>query len=111
MLRRKLLVILGSLVGMLAIVLVVAVWLLQDVMESFARKLTIQLDIDQLHEQRITMLQETLGAFKGSHPLSFVVYEMQEEIKVNLSSRKQKVQISSELLEQLTAQEIHYKLN
>ncbi len=85
--------------------------LLQDVMESFARKLTIQLDIDKLHEQRIQKLQETLKAFKGKHPLNFVVYEMQEAIKVNLTSRKQKVHISSELLHELKDQEVHYKLN
>jgi DNA polymerase-3 subunit alpha len=80
-------------------------------MESFARKLTIQLDIDKLHEQRIQKLQETLKAFKGKHPLNFVVYEMQEAIKVNLTSRKQKVHISSELLHELKDQEVHYKLN
>jgi DNA polymerase-3 subunit alpha len=85
--------------------------MLQDVMESFAKKLTIQLDIDQLHAQRIQELQDTLRAFKGKHPLNFVVYQMEDEIKVKLSSRRQKVQISTELLHQLSAQEIHFKLN
>jgi DNA polymerase-3 subunit alpha len=85
--------------------------LLQDVMESFARKLTIQLDIDKLHEKRIQKLKETLKAFKGKHPLNFVIYEMEESIKVNLVSRKQKVHISSELLHELRDQEVHYKLN
>lgn len=87
------------------------VMLLQDVMEAFAKKLTIQLDIGQLHEIRIRQLHETLKAFKGSHPLSFTVYESEDEIKVNLSSRKQKVQISSELLSTLQKQEVHFKLN
>ena len=85
--------------------------MLQDVLESFAKKLTIQLDIDQLHEKRIRQLQDTLGSFKGKHPLNFVVYQMEDVIKVNLSSRKQKVQISTELLHQLSEQEIHFKLN
>jgi len=85
--------------------------LLQDVMESCARKLTIQLDIEQLHENRIRQLKDTLKSFKGKHPLNFVVYEMEEAIKVNLTSRKQKVHISSELLLQLQDQEVHYKLN
>ena len=85
--------------------------LLQDVMEAFARKLTIQLDIEQLHEPRIRQLKDTLKAFKGKHPLNFVVYQMEDAIRVNLSSRKQKVNISSELLHQLQDQEVHYKLN
>jgi DNA polymerase-3 subunit alpha len=36
---------------------------------------------------------------------------MENEIKVSLVSRKQKIQISSELLEQLEHQEVRYKLN
>ncbi|MBT8281181.1 MAG: DNA polymerase III subunit alpha, partial [Muriicola sp.] len=85
--------------------------LLQDVMENYARKLTIKLDIDQLRENKILDLKDTLRSHKGKHPLQFTVYEMQEEIKVTLMSRKQKVQISSELLATLEDKEVHYKLN
>ncbi|WP_372974149.1 DNA polymerase III subunit alpha [Muriicola sp.] len=85
--------------------------LLQDVMENYAKKLTIKLDIDQLREERILDLKDTLRSHKGKQPLHFTVYEMQEEIKVTLSSRKQKVQISSELLATLEEKEVHYKLN
>ncbi len=84
---------------------------LQDVMDSYAKKLTIKLDIDRLQEKRIQALKDTLRSHKGDHPLNFVVYEMNDEIKLNLSSRKQKVKINSELLSDLEAHEIHYKLN
>ncbi|MEB8346612.1 DNA polymerase III subunit alpha [Flavobacteriaceae bacterium KMM 6898] len=87
------------------------VMMLQDVMEAFARKLTIKLDIGQLKEEQIYELKDTLVSHQGSHPLSFVVYEMEEEIKVNLTCRKQKVQISTELLLELEGKEVHYKLN
>ncbi len=85
--------------------------LLQEVMEAYAKKLTIKLNIDKLEEAGIHRLKDTLVIHKGNHPLNFVVYEMEEEIKVNLSSRKQKVQITSELLHTLKEQEVHYKLN
>ena len=81
------------------------------VMDAYARKLTIKLNIDNLQEDRIRKLKETMTAHKGDHALNFVVYEMTEEIKVNLISRKQKVQISSELLTSLEAADVHYKLN
>ncbi|MEM8765523.1 MAG: DNA polymerase III subunit alpha [Bacteroidota bacterium] len=84
---------------------------LQDVMDAYAKKLTIKLDIARLQEKRIQTLKQTLKSHKGDHPLNFVVYEMQDEIKLNLSSRKQKVKIDSELLNILEEQEIHYKLN
>jgi DNA polymerase-3 subunit alpha len=85
--------------------------LLQEVMETYAKKLTIKLNIDELKEENISTLKDTLVSHIGSHPLHFVVYEMDEEIKVNLASRKQKVQISSELLQLLAEKEVHYKLN
>ncbi len=85
--------------------------LLQEVMEAYAKKLTIKLNIANLKEERIRYLKDTLVSHSGSHTLNFIVYEMEEEIKVNLSPRKQKVQISSELLHQLQENEVHYKLN
>lgn len=85
--------------------------LLQEVMETYAKKLTIKLNIANLKEERIRYLKDTLTSHKGSHNLNFVVYEMEEEIKVNLSPRKQKVHISSELLHELQEHEVHYKLN
>jgi len=84
---------------------------LQDLMDAFAKKLTIKLDLDRLQEQRIKALKDTLKLFKGEHPLNFEIYEMEEEIKLKLSSRKQKVKINSELLSELEAHEIHYQLN
>lgn len=84
---------------------------LQDVMEAYAKKLTIKLNIDELKEQDVHQLRDTLVSHKGNHALNFVIYEMEAEIKVNLSSRKQKVQISSELLANLEDQQVHYKLN
>ncbi|HEA22964.1 MAG TPA: DNA polymerase III subunit alpha [Pricia antarctica] len=85
--------------------------LLQEVMETYAKKLTIRLNIDELKEEGIHQLKDTLVMHKGSHPLNFVVYEMDQQIKVRLSSRKQKVQISSELLASLKENAVLYKLN
>ncbi len=85
--------------------------LLQDVMDTFAKKLTIKLNIDTLREEHIGQLKNTLVAHKGEHALNFMVYAMHDEIKVNLLSRKQKVRISSELLVQLEEDQVLYKLN
>ncbi len=84
---------------------------LQDVMDNYAKKLTIQLDVNHLQEKRIRALKTTLGSHKGKHPLHFVIYEMADEIKLSLSSRKQKVNITSGLLDTLEEQDVHYKLN
>ena len=85
--------------------------LLQEVMEAYAKKLTIKLNINDLKEDYVHQLKDTLVSHKGNHTLNFMVYEMEEKIKVNLTSRRQKVRISSELLHQLEENQVHYKLN
>ncbi|WP_234859418.1 DNA polymerase III subunit alpha [Aquimarina aquimarini] len=85
--------------------------LLHDVMETYARKLTIQLDINKLSNSGIDHLKELLDAHSGNHTLNFVIYEMAEKLKLHMPSRKQKVNISQELLIALEEESIYYKLN
>ena len=85
--------------------------LLHDVMDAYAKKLSIQLNIKSLSEQKIFEIQDLLKLHKGKHALNFVVYDDDETLKLELKSRKQKVQISQELLSELQNQNIFYKLN
>ncbi|MDR9456608.1 MAG: DNA polymerase III subunit alpha [Salegentibacter sp.] len=85
--------------------------LLHEVMDTFAKKLTIQLNIDDLKEDNIQWMKETFRNHRGNHILNFVVYEMKEQVKLHMPSRKQKIQISQELLTALEEQQVLYKLN
>ncbi len=85
--------------------------LLHDVMEAYARKLTIQMDINELSDSRIDSLKELLTEHSGNHTLNFVIYEMAEKLKLHMPSRKQKVNISQDLLIALEDESIYYKLN
>ena len=85
--------------------------LLHDVMEAYAKKLSIQLDIEDLGQTQITQLQDLFRAHSGNNTLNFVVYDNRERIKVHMPSRKQKVKISQELLNTLEEYHLKYKLN
>ena len=85
--------------------------LLHDIMDIYARKLTIQLDINELKEENIDSLKDIFRTHKGDHNLHFIIYEMKELIKLNLTSRKQKVKISQELLNALEEEHVKFKLN
>ena len=85
--------------------------LLHDVMEHQARKLTLQLPIQELKEDRITDLKGLLKMHKGKAQLHFTMYDMEEKVKLNMPSRKHKVAISKELLEELKELEIPFRLN
>lgn len=84
---------------------------LQDVLEKYARKLTIHLKLNELEEERIRNLKELLSYHSGDRTLNFVVHEKEHKIKLTMPSRKQKVHISNELLTELTHQKLVYKLN
>ncbi|MBU3822079.1 DNA polymerase III subunit alpha [Flavobacteriaceae bacterium XHP0103] len=85
--------------------------LLHDVMETYARKLSIQVNIDDLKEEKITQLKDLVQLHPGNHMLNFVVYDNKEQIKLQMPSRRQKVKISQELLNELTDINVHFKLN
>ncbi|MCB0449116.1 MAG: DNA polymerase III subunit alpha [Confluentibacter sp.] len=85
--------------------------LLHDVMENYAKKLSIQIDIDDLKAEKIIKLKELLQMHPGSQALNFVVYDNKEQLKLNMPSRKQKVKVSQELLNELLLQDMKFKLN
>ncbi|RIA08490.1 DNA polymerase III alpha subunit [Flavobacteriaceae bacterium MAR_2010_72] len=85
--------------------------LLHDVMDTYAKKLSIQLNISDLQEHRINVLKDLIKMHKGDHALNFVVYDNDEQLKLSMPSRKQKVKISQELLDELENNELYYKLN
>ncbi|CAH8284873.1 DNA polymerase-3 subunit alpha [Mariniflexile fucanivorans] len=85
--------------------------LLHDVMENYAKKLSIQLNIDDLKESKISKLKELLQMHPGSQMLNFVVYDNKEQIKLQMPSRKQKVRVSQELLNELENEQVMFKLN
>ncbi|MGB1307772.1 MAG: DNA polymerase III subunit alpha [Oceanihabitans sp.] len=85
--------------------------LLHDVMDTYAKKLSIQLNIKDLQADTIDKIKTLLQMHPGKQALHFVVYDNAEQIKLQMSSRKQKVKVSQELLNELNNQEIFYKLN
>ncbi|MFH4966875.1 DNA polymerase III subunit alpha [Gaetbulibacter sp. M240] len=85
--------------------------LLHDVMEAYAKKLSIQVDINQLQEDHILALKDLLKMHPGNQGLNFIIYDAKDEIKLTMPSRKQKVKVSQELLDELEERDLRYKLN
>lgn len=85
--------------------------LLHDVMENYAKKLSIQIDIEDLKESKIRKLYELIQMHPGNQMLDFVIYDNKEKLKLQMPSRKQKVRVSQELLSELTNVDIRFKLN
>ena len=85
--------------------------MLQNTVENNAKKLTLQLEISQLEQEKIKQLEDDLRLFKGDHQLMFNVYDSNKKVKLALKSKKQKIKITSELLTLLDKNNWQYKLN
>ena len=84
---------------------------LQDVVKSFAKKLSIQLKLNDIKNEKISSIKSLLNQHNGTHNLSFVIYDDEEKIMVEMNSEKQKVNISPKLLGELEGKNIFYKIN
>jgi DNA polymerase-3 subunit alpha len=85
--------------------------LLQDVMEIAAKKLTIQLDVNELKEETLNCINDIISTHKGDKALHFTLYEANEKIKLKAPSKKKKVNITQELLDALTEEDVLYRIN
>ena len=85
--------------------------LLHDVMDPYAKKLSIQMEIGQLKEETVQQLEDLITMHKGNQALNFIVYDVEEKITLQMPSRNQKIKISQELLNELKESELAYKLN
>ena len=86
-------------------------YMLQEILESFTKKLTLKLRVDHLEEAQISGIKEIIQSHPGDLPLHFSLYEMEESIKVDFVSRSQKIGVNTALLEALEAADIHFSLN
>lgn len=129
---------------------------LQDVLPSFAKKLIIHLNINEVHSELISQLNTVFQSNRGDHSVSFEVLELekikkqvevttplilepdettmvdaselelQEESEISVTteveetrivtrlsmpSRKLKIKISNELLQELEKMQLNFKLN
>lgn len=88
-----------------------SIQLLHDVMENHGKKLTLSFPLSDLKDGRIDSLKNLIKAHKGEKQLFFVVYENDEKIRLTMPSRKHKINISKELLDELEREQVSYKLN
>ena len=85
--------------------------ILQDVLEKQSKKITLQLDINQVNETKIFEIYKILKQNEGSIPVDFTVFDLKDKIKLNLHSRSVKVKVTNEFLKILKDEKLRFKLN
>ncbi len=85
--------------------------LLQEVLEKMSKKVTITLDINEVTPEKLNAINTVITNYKGTKPLSFVVEDGVEKIKLNMHSRTVKINICNELINALDKDGFKFKLN
>ena len=84
--------------------------MLQDVLEKQSNKLTLQFDIKEVTQDLIEELANLIKTHKGKKELNFVIYDMKEQLKLHMPSRKFKIEISNDLLIELKEKQWRFVL-
>jgi DNA polymerase-3 subunit alpha len=89
----------------------VAFEMLHDTLANNVKRLTFQLDLQQINTEKINQISDIVQSHKGDKALMVDVFHNAEQIKLTLLSRKQKVAVSNELLAHLENESLLYKIN
>ncbi len=84
--------------------------MLQDVLEKQSNKITLQFDIKEVTQELIEELANLIKIHKGKKELNFVIYDMKEQLKLHMPSRKFKIDINNDLLVELKEKEWKFLL-
>jgi DNA polymerase-3 subunit alpha len=85
--------------------------MLQDILDKMSKKVTIELDLNEINAAKLDLITTILDTHKGDKSIHFTVTENEEKIKINLPSRTKKVAISNEFLSTLKKEDLSFKLN
>jgi len=84
---------------------------LQDTLEKNSKKLTIQLNINDLDDSKLEDITTLFKKYKGKNQLEFSFFENQEKIKLTMLSENFKVSINEELISKIKDKNLHFKLS
>ena len=84
---------------------------LQDAMETFAKKITLHLNTEEITSPLIASYQKVLKKHKGKTPLYFHIHSVEEPIYLNMENHHLKVNIEKSFLDDLEKLNAQYNLN
>jgi DNA polymerase-3 subunit alpha len=86
--------------------------LLENVKESAFSNLKLKMELESITEQFINQLDQVLGSYQGKCNVEFYVEDKKENMNVKLFSKKSKIAISEELINELNKfPNLEYELN
>jgi DNA polymerase-3 subunit alpha len=85
--------------------------LLDSIGETMTESITLQIPVENLDDSLVQQIDSICNTNKGSHKLKLQVYDREEDVMLNLVSRKCRVKANGEFVEKLSKLGVKYKLN
>jgi len=74
------------------------------------KKLIISSNLKSLDQDSIDNIKNIFNRYKGEKPIGFEIYHPEDKIKITLNSRKQKVDVCNDLLDELDLASLKYRI-
>ncbi|MDR2651021.1 MAG: DNA polymerase III subunit alpha [Prevotellaceae bacterium] len=87
------------------------IMMLHDVRKDLFTAIEIILPLNKINDDFTKRIGKQISKNKGDKKLVFIIIEEEKNVKIELASRKYKVNISDELLEYLKDENVNYKIN
>lgn len=84
--------------------------LLSEVMKE-AKLMSVQLPLREINQELIDKLDSFLVTYPGEQDMRFLVFDMEEKIKLDFWSKNLKIEIKSDLIDAIKELEFNYKIN
>ena len=84
--------------------------LLGETIKTNSKKLIISSNLKSLDQDSIDNIKNIFNRYKGEKPIGFEIYHPEDKIKITLNSRKQKVDVCNDLLDELDLASLKYRI-
>jgi DNA polymerase-3 subunit alpha len=85
--------------------------MLTDVREKYIKNISVEVDLERLDDQFISLIFDKIKGNDGTASLNFIVTNRKEQMAISMRSSKYKVSLTNEMLQTLDDLGLTYKLN
>ena len=85
--------------------------MLTDVREKYIKNISVEVDLERLDDQFISLIFDKIKGNDGTASLNFIVTNRKEQMAISMRSSKYKVSLTNEMLQILDNLGLTYKLN
>ncbi len=85
--------------------------MLTDVREKYIKNISVEIDLERLDDQFISLIFDKIKGNDGTASLNFIVTNRKEQMAISMRSSKYKVSLTNEMLQILDDLGLTYKLN